>query len=116
MKRVFLGIAVIAALSSPLAAETVKGYLVDKACSAKILKEGGDAAKAHTKDCALMPDCKASGYGVITDDGRFVELDDGGDRMAVQTLEFLDQKDNIRVRVDGQIKDGSIAVVAIQIL
>ena len=116
MKLIVIAVALCGALSSPLAAEAVEGYLVDKACSAKILKGGADAAKAHTKDCALAPDCKASGYGVVTDDGRFLELDDEGDRMAADILEISGGEDNLRTQVDGEIKDGVIAVIAVQIL
>lgn len=116
MRQVLFAIVLSAALSSPLAAEAVEGYLVDKACSAKILKGGADAAKAHTKDCALSPDCKASGYGVVTDDGRFLMLDDDGGRMAAKTVGFSSRENNLRVRVDGKVKDGTIAVIAVQLL
>ena len=69
MKRILITVSMLfVALSAPLAAEKVEGYLVDKACSAKVVKGGVDAAKAHTKDCALMPNCKESGYGVVTAD------------------------------------------------
>lgn len=75
MKRILIAISIFFGLSqTPLAAETVEGYLIDVKCAANAVKEGVEAAKAHTKECALMPDCKASGYGVVTDDGRFYEF------------------------------------------
>ena len=74
MKRILIAVSILlVALSLPLSAETVKGYLIDKMCSAKVAKEGVDATKAHTKDCALMPDCKSSGYGVVNADGKSFE-------------------------------------------
>ncbi len=81
-----------------------------------MLKGGVDAAKAHTKDCALAPNCKGSGYGVVTADGRFVKFDEGGDRMAVKMLGFSDDKDNIKVSVNGEVKGDSITVVALQLI
>ena len=75
MKRMLVTICtLLVALSAPLAAEAIEGYLIDKSCSAKLAKEGVDAAKTHTKDCALMPNCKNSGYGVVTEDGKFLKL------------------------------------------
>ncbi len=103
------------ALSVPLGAETVKGYLIDKMCSAKVATEGVGAAKMHTKDCALMPNCKGSGYGVVTADGKFLKFDKDGDRMAAKVLGFTSSKDNIKVTVDGEVKGSSITVKAIQL-
>ncbi len=115
MKRILMTICVLlVASSAPLAAETVEGYLIDKMCSAKVASEGVDAAKAHTKDCALMPKCKASGYGVVTADGKFLKFDDDGDRMAAKMLGFASKKDNIKVTVNGEVTDSSITVKAIQ--
>ena len=88
MKRILITVCTLfVALSAPLSAEKVEGYLIDKACSAKVAKEGVDAAKTHTKDCALMPNCKDSGYGVVTADGKFLKFDKDGDRMAARMLD-----------------------------
>ena len=69
----------------------------------------------HTKDCALMPDCKGSGYGVVTADGKFLKFDKDGDGMAAKVLGFTSRKDNIKVTVDGEVKGASIAVISIQL-
>ncbi len=116
MKRTLITISMLlAAMSMPLAAETVEGYLVDKACSAKVVEGGVDAAKMHTKDCAVMDNCKASGYGVVTSDGKFLKFDSDGDRMAFKVLGFTSRKDNIKVTVNGEVDGDSIVVVAIQL-
>ena len=116
MKRILIAVSTLfVALSAPLAAETVEGYLIDKMCSAKVVAEGVDAAKMHTKDCALMPSCKASGYGVVTADGKFLKFDKDGDRMAGKVLGFASGKDNIKVTVDGEVKGSSITVKSIQL-
>ena len=102
-------------MAMPLAAAEVEGYLIDKKCSAKVVTEGGDAAKAHTADCALMPDCKASGYGVVSEDGKFLNFDEGGSEMAVTILELEKGNDSVKVAVNGTIKGDTIEVVAIQL-
>jgi hypothetical protein len=103
-------------LTTPLAAENVEGYLVDKMCSAKILKGGADAAKAHSKDCALAPNCKASGFGVLTSEGKFLKFDADGDRMAEKMIGFASGKDNLKATVNGKVDGDSMTVVAIQLL
>ena len=115
MKRLLLlGCLLLAALAAPLPAETVEGYLVDKACSTEATS--AEAAKAHTKDCALMPACASSGYGLLTDDGRFLKFDEDGDRMAAKMLSIESRKDNLRFSVSGTIEGGTIRVIAIQIV
>lgn len=116
MKRVLLAVSLLFAVSSmPLAAEKVEGYLVDKMCSAEVLKGGADAAKAHTKECALMDSCKDSGFGVVTADGKFIKFDADGDKMAVKMLGFEDSEDNIQAVVNGKVKGDTIAVIALQL-
>ena len=105
---VFVLILLVGAL--PLAAENVEGYLVDKMCSGKITEKGVGAAKTHTKMCALMPDCKAGGFGVVTGEGEFLKFDGQGDKLALKALEGTDKKDNISVKVDGKVKGDNIAV------
>ena len=115
MKRILTTVCTLfVALSAPLAAEKVEGYLIDKACSDKVAKEGVDAAKTHTKDCALMPNCKDSGYGVVAADGKFLKFDKDGDRMAARMLGFTSKKDNMKATINGEVKGDSIAVVAVQ--
>lgn len=102
-------------MALPVAAETVDGFLIDKMCSAKIVEKGGGAAKMHTKMCAQMPDCKASGYGVVTADGKYLKFDDSGDKKATAALDGTDKKDNITVTVDGKVDGSSIAVESLKI-
>jgi len=116
MKRLLITISVlVAVMAMPLAAESVDGYLVDQMCSAKVVQGGTDAAKAHTKDCALMPNCKSSGFGVVTEEGKFLKFDEDGNDMAVKILGVTSRKENIHVAVNGKIEGDSIAVVAIQL-
>jgi len=55
----------------------------------------------------MAPDCKNSGFGVVTLDGVFLKFDTEGDKKAVELLEGTD---NIKVRVDGEVDGKKIAV------
>lgn len=111
------GLAVILGLLlvSLAPAAEVEGFLVDKMCSMKAMKEGQQAAAMHTKDCALMPDCVASGCGVFTADGKFLTFDAKGNQEAEKALKATDKKDNLKVKVSGDIDGDSIKVASLKL-
>jgi len=115
MKISILLVIALALVSLPLAAENVEGILVDKMCSGKIVEKGYGAAKMHTKMCALMDNCKASGFGVVTADGKFLKFDAAGDKQALKALESTDKADNITVKVDGKISGGNLKVKSLSL-
>ena len=94
----------------------MQGILVDKMCSAAVVQKGFEAAKMHTKDCALMPNCAAGGYGVVTADGRFLKFDPSGDKQASAALEATAKKENLTVTVEGEISDNMITVENLRII
>jgi type 1 fimbria pilin len=49
---------------------TLNGVVVDNACASGHKTDLGEFVKTHTKDCALMPGCEASGYSLVTPDGQ----------------------------------------------
>ena len=115
MRISVLFVIVVALVSLPLAAESVEGILVDKMCSGKIVEKGYGAAKMHTKMCALMDNCKASGFGVVTAEGKWLKLDVEGDKQALKALESTDKNDNITVKVDGKVSGGNIKVKSLSL-
>lgn len=113
MKRlVLLFSAFVLFASLPLAAATVEGVLVDKACSADM---SFNDAKGHSKDCAMMEDCRKSGFGVVTAEGKFLKFDAAGDQKAVEALEATDKEEGIMVSVDGKIDGDMIKVSSLKI-
>ena len=119
MKRITLfasvfALALIFAAAAPAA--TIEGTLVDVMCSAKVVKEGQKAAHMHTKECALMPPCKASGYGVFTKDNKFIKFNDAGNTKAVTALEGTDKKDNLQVEVTGDVDGSEMSVSNLKLL
>ena len=80
--------------------ETVEGFVVDIACLRKYsAREAFDRASRHTRDCALMPHCIESGFGVVTDGGQLVPLDTAATMEVVDVLRRTDASSGIRIRV-----------------
>jgi hypothetical protein len=75
------------------------GVLVDKACSGKFKSEE-QAAKEHTKMCAMAEGCAKSGYGLISGE-KFLAFDDKGNEKAKEYLK--DKKHPMRVHVAGKV-------------
>jgi hypothetical protein len=119
--KAILRLLVIAALAASFAsmafAAEVQGILLDKMCSGKIVKANDQAAaKQHSRDCALMEDCVKEGYGVLTADGTFINIDPAGKDIVVQALKASTKKDDLRVQVAGELTGDTIKIVSIKIL
>ena len=84
------------------------GYVVDKACSAKISKKENiqEAAMGHTKKCALMDGCVKSGYGVFVD-GKYYEFDAKGNEMAKALVEKSSLEKGIKFAVEGKAEEAT---------
>ena len=99
-----------------VSAAQVNGILMDKMCSARAEKEGGQKfAAAHDTKCALEPPCQKSGYGVYTADGKFLSLDDRGNAQAVAALKANKSVDNRKVRVEGTVQGSTIRVTSLNL-
>ena len=117
MKGILISIPLLLlSATTPLAAEDFEGYLIDTMCSAKLIQAGADAGQYHTKDCALSPNCKASGYGLVMADGTFLKFDDASNGMAVKFLESSPRAEGLKVTVDGAMSGDTLSVKAIQLL
>jgi hypothetical protein len=97
-------------------AAEVEGVLMDKACSTKAVSGGQSAAKAHDRECALTTNCQKSGYGVFTADNKFVTLDAAGNEKAVAALKASKKKDDLRVRVTGDVQGDTVKVKDLKLL
>jgi len=90
-------VSLAAARSAPDDKVTITGILMDKSCAVDMKMD----AKGHDKDCNQMADCAKSGYGVVTDDGKFLAFDAKGNKDAVAWLKATKQKTNLKVTVTG---------------
>lgn len=127
--RVLIAISAIAGLWAGLAASaapaTVKGVLMDKQCSSKaetrVVPGGGIeggmlVAYVHTRQCALMPACQKSGYGVFTYDNKFLSFDAAGSQKALAALKATKKEDDLKVEVTGEIQGDTIKVASLKLL
>jgi len=102
----------------------IKGILIDKKCSAgaevRVLStgiEGGMVvAEAHTRECALMPACQKSGYGVFTYDNKFLAFDEAGNRRALAAIKASKKLGNLEVEVTGEVKGDTIKVANLKMI
>jgi hypothetical protein len=101
----------------------LQGVLIDRVCSYKAetrivpgprLEGGIVVAYTHSRQCALMPECRASGYGVFTYDQKFVAFDPAGNQKALAYFKQAKQEDNFRVEVTGQMQGDTIKVASIR--
>ncbi|MBI4460752.1 MAG: hypothetical protein HY648_11935 [Acidobacteria bacterium] len=81
---------------------TVNGWLVDQMCASMHASEGEKFGTMHKRECALMPDCVKSGYGVLTAAGEFLKFDKGGDKKAEAALKASQKTNDLRVTVTGE--------------
>jgi hypothetical protein len=109
-------ILLVFAVASLAAAADIQGILLDRHCSAKVAQEGQKAAQAHTRECALMPDCVKAGYAVYTADNKLFILDSAGNKTAEAALRSSEKKNDLRVQVSGQVTGDKIAVAALKLL
>lgn len=105
----------ITGLAAALSAVEVEGVLMDKMCSMKAVKEGQKAAIMHTRQCAMMPDCEKSGYGVFTVDNKYLGFDAAGNEQAAAALKSCKKKDNLKVKVSGEVDGETIKVASLKL-
>jgi hypothetical protein len=93
----------------------VEGYLVDVACASINAKKPGFGA-GHGRTCLRMPSCADSGYGVLTDDRRFIRFDQNGNDQTRKLLADLTLETGIRIGVSGAIDGDHIAVANLHLV
>jgi Tfp pilus assembly ATPase PilU len=111
--RILTSLLTLSLLASPALAETktfTDVSVVDVACSKKVAAD----ADSHTRDCALM--CQKSGYGIVTEDKKFIKFDADGNAKVLEALKASDKKDHLRVTVSGDVKGDTMKVSSVQLL
>lgn len=97
MKSVAYGVFVFSFMASLVFAQTaavetveLKGVIIDNMCASGASEGLADLVKTHSKQCALMPDCQASGYSIFVD-GKLTKFDK---ESAAKIVEFLNKEDS----------------------
>jgi hypothetical protein len=124
--RLFLCLpALIAASVAIASAAQVQGILIDQMCSSKAevrivsgprLEGGMIVAEAHTRECALMPACQKSGYGIFTYDNKFLKFDEAGSRKALAAIKASKKEDDLKVEVTGEIQGDTMKVASLKLI
>ena len=106
---IVVGLLLLPAIAA--AAETFKDVpVVDSNCFKKV----ADAPDNHTRECALK--CEASGYGIITDDKKFLKFDSAGNKEITAALKASTKKDHLRVNVSWDVQGDTLKVTSITLL
>lgn len=115
LKMACLAVLLLAASGFAEERATVQGFLVDRMCASQHASEGEKFGAMHKRDCALMPDCVKSGYGVLTSDGKFLTFDEAGNKKALAAVKATKKQDDLRVEVTGTPNGDTIKVASLQL-
>lgn len=113
MKRLtsWMVLAALCAAPAFAAAESFQNVaVVDVSCS----KRAAADPDAHTRDCALK--CAGSGFGIVTQDQKFLKFDAAGNAEITKALKASDKKDHLRVNVDGDVQGDTLKVKSVTLL
>jgi hypothetical protein len=104
-----------AALAQDGKTVTKKGYVVDKMCSAGIMKKADPIERAakHTKSCALEDHCASSGYGVVAD-GKWLAFDEKGSAKAKAAIESTKREKGLYYEVTGTVAGDVLTVASLK--
>ena len=102
---------VMAGLSMTGAAQgqTLKGTLMDVACSSHHASEAG-YTESHDKKCLLMDSCVKSGYSLVTADKKVLKFDAKGNDLALALITKTEREKDWKVSVAGTVTGDTIAV------
>ena len=112
MRKSILPMLIIAFALPALCAESTftNVPVVDTMCSKKVAAN----PDAHTKDCALM--CQGSGFGIITNDKKFLKFDAAGNQKVLTEIKNTKRKDHLRVDVSGEVQGDTLKVDTVNLL
>jgi hypothetical protein len=85
--------------------------VIDVSCSQS--KAAADA-DSHTRDCALA--CQKSGFGILTEDKKFLKFDSDGNAKILEQLKTSKKADHLRVNVTGDVEGDTLKVDSIKLL
>jgi hypothetical protein len=119
LKKFIFSLTAIMALSLVVTAQgektTLTGFIIDKACSARMAKKSDPQAAAAEEptSCALMDGCLKSGLGIFVD-GKYIEFDEKGGAMAKSALEKTKKDKGAKFQVTGKVTGGKMSVTSIK--
>jgi len=106
MKKFVLVLFAAIAVSAFAADTTIKGYLVDRSCSA----EKDFKAEQHSKDCLQMAECEGSGYAIVTADNKVIKLDAKGNETAKKLIAGSKKDADFKASASGTLEGDKLTV------
>lgn len=76
-----------------------KGDIIDNMCAAENKDHLADFLKTHSKECALMSHCVASGYSIFSD-GKLYKFDQASNKKIEEFLRQPDSKLQVSVKAE----------------
>lgn len=116
LKKFALGFLAVFVVSLALAAGetmTLKGDIIDNMCADGHKDELAEFVKTHTKECALMPACAASGYSLYAG-GKLHRFDAAGNAKIEEFLKTENSKLQVAVTVKKVGEELSLVSIANQ--
>lgn len=111
--KILASILSVGLLASPALAATQSFNnvsVVDVSCSKKVAAN----PDAHTRSCALI--CQKSGFGVLTEDKKFLKFDAEGNAKIAEELKKSGKADHLRVDVTGDVEGDMLKVSSVKLL
>ena len=60
-----------------------------------------DEKVPHTRECALRPECMATGYGLVRDDGSYIQFDLESSKKALRLLTQSKKTNDLVAEAEG---------------
>ena len=119
MKKWMVVLLILVSLSGLAEAPSVvvKGYLLDGACYDRLKPKANltIAAGLHSRDCLRAPFCERSGYGVLTDDKRFIKFDQASNERVKKFIATFNKETDIKVTVTGTVDGDKMTLSKIEL-
>src|SRR5579871_6575622 len=110
MKLAISLMAGLLASTAAASADDIQGVLADWNCVKDMVRDGRQTTLKNNQSCSMNNNYSRAAYGLITDDKQYFKLDDAGRDWALKLLKDTHDKDNLKVVVSGEIKNGTIYV------
>ena len=94
----------------------LQGVIADWKCTGPMVRDGRERTLKQNRSCSLMKNPDREGYGLITVDKKYYQLDDTGNQKVKELLRNTPDKDNLKVIVTGDLDGSTIKVANISML
>jgi hypothetical protein len=94
---------------------TLNGYVVDQHCAKgmAVKTNAMEKAASHSKDCLLMEECSASGYGIFSS-GKYYPFDEKGSTTAKALIEKSKLTKAMYFEATGTLNNGTLTLASLK--